>query len=372
MSDVGLDLGIVGTRGIPGNYGGFETFAERLGIGLVNRGHRVTVYCPKSYSKVDTESYQGIRRILVPNIPSKSLDKLTSAFASTLLSCFQRHNAVLFLGVSPVMLGWLPKLFGKGTVINIDGVEWRRTKWSWTASAYLKFSEKLSGLVCDRVVADSREIQRYYKEAYGRDSVYIAYGADVGTTKAPEVLEKYGLAERQYLLQVCRFEPENNAHIVVREYAKLATDIPLVILGNAPYADEYILRVKQSADSRVRFLGAVYGQDYDVLRSNALCYVHAHEVGGTNPALLEALAAGNFVLALDVPFNTEVVADAGLTFSKTPGDLAAKLTTLLDGGYPVEEMRRRAVQRIEECYTWERIIEEYEALLREVVVPRRN
>jgi glycosyltransferase involved in cell wall biosynthesis len=362
-----IRIAIVGSRGIPGNYGGFETFAERLGTGLVERGHDVTVYCPAASSTTHEREYRGIKRVIVPNIPLRSLDKISSSVLSCLHAAFTHCDIILLLGVAPAIVAWVPRLTWKKLIINIDGLEWKRRKWGRFASGYLKFSERLAGLLCHRIVADSRVIQEYVREEYGRGSTFIAYGADIAVVQDESVLRRYGLKENGYFLQVCRLEPENNSHIVIREYLKVVTDMPLVILGDAPYSDEYKAYLRGMADSRVKFLGAVYGSDYEAIRCNAFCYIHAHEVGGTNPSLLEALGSGNCVLALNVPYNLEVIGEAGLSFSKEKGSLCHVLEHVLKHPQSMSEFRRKAVNRIHDEYTWDKIICEYERLFLETL-----
>ncbi len=360
-------LAIIGSRGIPGHYGGFETFAERLSLGLVERGHSVTVYCTAAYDNYKKMEYQGVKRVIVPSVPIKSLEKIFTSLLSCIHTATTRYQIIYFLGVSPVLFAWLPRLAGTKTVINIDGLEWKRQKWGRAAAWYLRFSESLSGSLCDVVIADSMEIKRYFEEEYGKEAIYIAYGADVASHEDNGVLARYGLESRKYFLQVCRLEPENNTEILLREYAKVQTDIPLVILGGAPYSDTYQEKLKQIADSRVKFLGSVYGSDYNVLRSHAFCYIHGHEVGGTNPALLEALAGGNCVIALDVKYNLEVIGDAGLSFSKSDGSLSRMLADLIAHPECADGFRIKAMDRIRQCYTWKSIIDKYENLFSSLV-----
>ncbi|MBA4390992.1 MAG: glycosyl transferase family 1 [Syntrophus sp. (in: bacteria)] len=362
-----MRIAIVGSRGIPGNYGGFETFAERLGLGLIELGQEVTVYCPAGSSTTDEREYHGIRRILIPNIPLKSFDKISSSLLSCFHAALSGCDIILLLGVAPAILAWLPRLTGKKLVVNIDGLEWKRKKWGKFASRYLKLSERLAVLFCHRTIADSEVIRRYVQNEYSKDSVYIAYGADPGVFEDEAVLERYGLKKHGYFLQVCRLEPENNSDIVIREYMQLKTEMPLVIVGDAPYSDNYKLALREMADERVKFLGAVFGENYNVLRSNSFCYIHAHEVGGTNPSLLEALAAGNCVVALDVTYNLEVIKDAGLSFSKEPGSLLAVFERLLTDPQLIRELRLRATERIREHYTWDKVISQYEGLFAQLL-----
>ncbi len=322
------------------------------------------MYCPSVSSTTSDRWYLGIRRVIVPTVRVKSIEKICSSLISCILSAFAPYDIILFLGVAPVMFAWIPRLTGKKLIINIDGLEWKRRKWGRIGSWYLKLSERLAHVFCHAFVADSRAIRDYIRAEYGRDAVYIPYGAIAGRHEDESVLARYGLRNGGYFLQVCRLEPENNTDVVIREYAAVTTDMPLVIIGDAPYADAYKKRLHENADERVRFLGGVYGHDYDVLRSNAFCYIHAHEVGGTNPSLLEALAAGNCVLALDVPFNLEVLGDAGRSFSKEPGNLKAALEDLLVHHEVMAAYRQKAVRRIEEHYSWDRVIRDYDRLFR--------
>lgn len=365
-------IAIIGSRGIPGNYGGFETFAEKLGIGLVERGHNVTVYCPSASSTTNERSYRGIRRVIVPTIKMKTLEKMSSSCISCMHAAFGHYDIILFLGVAPAMFAWLPRITGKKLVMNIDGLEWQRRKWGRFAAKYLKLSEQIANIFCHMFVADSRAIQEYVKNEYQREAVFIAYGAIPGKHRDEAVLAKYGLREKGYFLQVCRLEPENNTDIIIREYNKVATDMPLVILGDAPYADEYKKKLYTMADSRVKFLGGVYGHDYNVLRSCAFTYLHAHEVGGTNPSLLEALAAGNCVAVLDVPYNLEVIGSAGLSFSKDEGSLKSLIEMLLVNPQIVDDMRVNSVKRIEENYRWDLIISKYEDLFRQMLQEKKE
>ena len=357
-----LKIAIVGSRGIPGNYGGFETFAERLSVALAKKGYKVSVYCPSAYSKINNKYFQGVKRIIIPTIPKKSIDKPLSSLLACCHLTFSDTDICLFLGVSPVLFSFLPRLFGKRLAVNIDGLEWKRKKWGRVASFYLKFSEKLAGIFCHEVVVDSMAIKEYYEKAYKKNANFIAYGTEIVNYQDTNTLAKYGLEKEGYILQVCRLEPENNTHIVIREFERVKTNLKLAIIGDAPYSGEYVKSLKKTKDPRIKFLGAIYGYDYKVLQSNAYCYIHAHEVGGTNPALLEAMGVGNCVIVLDVPFNLEVIGKAGFSFSKKEGDLAYKLQYLIDNPKIVKEYRQKAVKRVKENYNWDSIINQYESL----------
>jgi len=362
-----LKIAIIGSRGIPAKYGGFETFVERLSLGLIQKGHQVTVYCSSLYTDNKAKSYNGIERVFIPALPVKSVEKFSTSCLSILHDLFRRADIVLLIGVSPVLISWLPRLLGKKLVINIDGLEWKRAKWNKILSFFLKLSEKSAGTFCQEVVTDSLAIQKYYYESYRKRAAYIPYGADIIKDSNEKVLKKYGLKKGRYILQVCRLEPENNVHLVLREFSKIETDLNFVVLGDNRYNTDYIKSLKKMRNTKIRFLGAVYGDDYKAILKNAYCYVHGHEVGGTNPALLEAMGAGKCVLVLDVPFNLETIKDAGITFSKREGDLANTLQDLIKNPTKMTPYEQRAMERIKTVYNWETVINAYESLFLKVV-----
>ncbi len=371
MADVGrvivkTRVAILGSRGIPGRYGGFESFAERLSSLLVDRGYEVTVYCCSGYTNEGEGDYRGIKRIFLPTLKKKSLEKIIFTLLSLIHVAFRKADIVLMLGVSAAPFCFIPRIFGKKVAINIDGLEWRRAKWGKWVSLYLKLAERFAGITCNEVITDSRVIQDYYYKSYGKKIHYIAYGAEIVDRFNGEGIKNYGLEKQKYILQVCRLEPENNPHFVIREFRKVRTDLKLIIVGDAPYSDGYIKSLKENGDKRIHFLGAVYGKDYKAIQSQAYCYIHGHEVGGTNPSLLEALGAGNCVLTLDVPYNLEVInqGEAGIPFSKREGDLCRKLQEIIDKPEVVAEYGRKGVQTIKENYTWGKIVSRYEEVFR--------
>jgi glycosyltransferase involved in cell wall biosynthesis len=216
------------------------------------------------------------------------------------------------------------------------------------------------------VVTDARVIQRYYRDAYGRDTDYFPYGTDLEPVPDDGTLARLGLEPGRYVLYVSRLEPENNAHVVVEAYANVQTDLPLAIVGDAPYASEYIAALHATSDPRVRFLGAIYGPGYRILGSHALVYVQATEVGGTHPALVEAMGHGNAILANDVAEHREILGDAGLYY-RGSGELADQLQVLLDDPRLADELRKRAHRRASGRFGWEAITDAYETWLQSLV-----
>ncbi|MGE0105087.1 MAG: DUF1972 domain-containing protein [Blastocatellales bacterium] len=357
-----MKIAILGTRGIPANYGGFETFAEQLGTRMAARGHDVTVYCRKHYTTENRRAWNGVSLVVLPTIRHKYFDTIVHTLFSVLHALFRGYDVVLICNAANSIFAFLPRLFGTPTLVNVDGLERKRKKWNWFGRTYYLFSEWLSTFMPTAIVTDAQVIQDYYATRYGKDSAMIAYGAEVARRAAPEKLERFGLRPNGYVLYVSRLEPENNAHLVIDAYERVRTDMPLVIVGGAPYAAEYIARLKNTKDPRIRFTGFVFGEDYRALQQNAFCYVHATEVGGTHPALIEAMGAGNCALTLDTPENLEVLGDAGIVY-RSADDLVRQLQRIIDAPEKISEYRRRAMARVMQYYNWEQITDQYEELL---------
>jgi glycosyltransferase involved in cell wall biosynthesis len=357
-----MKIAILGTRGIPANYGGFETFAEQLGTRLAARGHEVTVYGRKHYSTNQSRTYNGVKLVILPTIRHKYFDTVVHTFLSVLHASPRKYDFILICNAANSIFAFIPRLFGTPTLVNVDGLERKRKKWNWIGQTYYLISEWLSTFLPTAIVTDAQVIQDYYATRYKKESEMIAYGAEVARRAAPEKLIAFGLRPNQYVLYVSRLEPENNAHLVIEAYKRVKTDLPLVIVGGAPYAEEYIAQLKSTKDSRVRFLGFVFGEDYRALQQNAYCYVHATEVGGTHPALIEAMGAGNCALTLKTPENLEVIGDAGIIYDSVDG-LAAQLQRVINDPSMIVEYRRRAMARVIQFYNWEQITDRYEELL---------
>jgi glycosyltransferase involved in cell wall biosynthesis len=361
-----MKLAIVGTRGIPANYGGFETFAEELATRLVARGHDVTVYGRSNNIQYPHKMYKGVRLVILPTIGTKHLDTVAHTFLSVLHAVPQQFDCMLMCNAANAIFGFVPRFTGTPLALNVDGIERRRKKWGAVARNVYRFSERLATIVPDVIVSDARVIRDYYLKQYGAPSITIAYGAELEPAASREVLDRLGAHRRDYFLYVSRLEPENNAHVVVEAFEKVETDKKLLIVGDAPYAQKYIERLKETRDPRIRFTGAIYGTGYRELQSHAFAYIQATEVGGTHPALIEAMGAGNCVIAKDTPENREVLADAGLFF-RDAEDLADQLRRTLADETLVARMRERAQSRAKMCYSWDAVTDAYENLFREMV-----
>ncbi len=363
-------IAIIGTRGIPANYGGFETFAEECAVGLVERGHDVTVYGRTHYVQRNLEKYRRVRIVVLPTLKWKYTDTVVHTFLCILHAIWTRFDAVLICNAANSIFCPLPRLFRMPVVVNVDGIERLRSKWSWPGRAYYRASEYLSTRLPNVMVTDARVMHQYYQETYGADSVCIPYGASTAITTSQQMLEELGLQPGGYYLYVGRLEPENNAHLVVEAFEQVRTSHRLVVVGDAPYSGGYIRKLKRTKDSRVLFPGAIYGMGYRELQAHALCYVHATEVGGTHPALLEAMGAGNVIVANETPENVEVVENAAILYRKNDvADLARHLQEVSDAPDRFSPLKSAARQRVAENYSWASVVERYERLFLELVHP---
>lgn len=349
---------------MPANYGGFETCAEELGARLVERGHAVTVYCRTHHVHYTEPYFRGMRLVRLPSIPNKYLDTITHATLSTLHALTQGYDVVLMFiaGNSPV--SFVPRLAGQKVALNVDGLDWKRQKWPPLAKKYIRFAEWLATKLPNAVVTDSQQVQEFYRQRYHAETTYIAYGADAETLPPGKFMQKYGLTSRGYVLFVGRLVPENCAHHLVTAFNELGTDLRCVIVGDAPYANDYIRTLKASAGPNVVFTGYLYGEGYHELSSHAFAFVETSEVGGTHPALLEAMAFGNVVVVNDTRENLETIGDAGLSYAgaRDAPALAQVLRELLADPARVDEYRCRAKERVQLHFSWDAVTDAYEAL----------
>ncbi len=358
-----MKIAILGTRGIPANYGGFETFAEECAAGLANRGHQVTVYGRSHYVPKSLTSYRNVRLVVLPTLECKYTDTIIHTSLSIIHALFQRYDALLICNAANSIHAWLPRIFGVPVAVNVDGIERLRQKWNWLGKAYYRVCEYLSTRLPNTIVTDAHTIEKYYLEKYGAKSIFIPYGAIIEKPQSREILETLGLAPGEYFLYVSRLEPENNAHLVITAFEKVRTAKQLIIVGDAPYSAKYIQRVRATRDSRIRFPGAIYGTGYRQLQANAYCYVHATEVGGTHPALIEAMGQGNIVIANGTSENIEVLGTAGLIYRKNDiADLIRCMQEVQNHPEKYAGLKEAALERARTLYSWDSVVTKYEQL----------
>jgi len=358
-----MKIAIVGSRGIPARYGGFETCAEQVSRRLADAGHEVTVYCMRRYVGPASELPPGVKRVFIPTIHHKGLEKPLFTWLSLAHAAANGADVVLALGISGGPVTLLPRVLGKPVVTNIDGLEWQRAKWGRLARGVLRLFEASAVRLSSAVVSDATAIWSYCISRYERQPWLIPYGAEVTPAEPGETLHQLGLAPRRYFLVVGRLEPESHVDVIIRAHSAVPDAYPLVIVGDAPYAGQYIARLKHMAGPHVLFPGYVFGSGYRELQSNAYAYISATDIGGTHPALLEAMAYANCVVVSDIPEHREIVGDAGLLFSvHQPDDLAAKLQWVMQRPEQARALGERARLRARERYSWDAVAADYARL----------
>jgi glycosyltransferase involved in cell wall biosynthesis len=353
-----MRLAIVGTRGIPANYGGFETFAEELSTRLAARGHDVVVYCRARHRE---PMYRGVRLAYLPTIRHKYFDTVVHTCISSLHLLAHRVDAALYCNGANAIFTLLPRLAGIPVALNVDGIERRRGKWNRAAKAWYFASEWLATFCPNVVVTDAAAIQRYYREQWRKPTRFIPYGAEVGKVASTAVLDTLGLEPGRYFLYVSRMEPENHPLEVRQAFESVRTPMKLALVGDAPYAQDYIRRVRDTADPRIVIPGAIYGQGYRELGSHCFAYIHATEVGGTHPALIEAMGRGALVLYRNTPENAEVAGDAGIPFEDDLPRQIVRAIEMTDADR--DRLRARASAIVRERYSWDAVTTAYENLL---------
>ncbi|MFH2107280.1 MAG: glycosyltransferase [Chrysiogenia bacterium] len=361
-----MNIAIIGSRGYPYVYSGYETFVRELSERLVRQGIGVTVYCHRNLFRDRPKEVNGIRLVYIPTIEKKTMSQFIHSLQSVLHACFSRFDVILVVNSANGPFGLLTKVFRKRTAINVDGLEWLRPKWKGLGARYFHWASRVATRLYDRVITDSLEMQGIYRKEFGAESTMIAYGAYIRPAADPKLLDKWQLQPRQYYLIVGRLVPDNNADLIVREFIASVSTRKLVVVGDIPYKDRYAESIRRfAADPRIVFTGYVTDQDeLSALYQHCHAYCHGHEFGGTNPALLQALAEGCAVYALDTVFNREMLADGeyGLFFSKKADNLKEMIAELERREEILAGFRHKARQRIRENYSWEKIADQYRQL----------
>jgi len=356
-----MKIAIVGTKAIPARHGGFETCVQEVSTRLVERGHQVVLYY-RSGTDVG-RSYRGVRMVRVPELENKYLATLFSTLLSVLSAAFKNMDVIHIYGVGNSVLVPLLRAVSKKTVISVDALDWKRSKWNRFASWYLRAAEKVAVLFANRIIVDNQVVGQYYWSKFRTRTDFVPYGAEVRRGGEIKALKAYGLEREGYLLFVGRLKQEKGVHRLIQAYQALNTDKKLAIVGDDPFSQEYIQSLKNMASDRVKFLGYVYGEEYRQLCSNAYVYVTASEVEGTSPALVAAMGYGNCVLVNSIPENLETIGDAGVSFRRNDvEDLRARLQELVDHPELVQEYRERAQNRVSSCYNWDVVTDQLEAL----------
>lgn len=360
-----MKIAILGSRGYPFVYSGYETFVSELVSRLKDQNFEITVYCHKSLFKDKPSIVNGIHLKYIPAIENKILSQLSNSFLATMHVVFSKNEIVFFVNSANGPFGLITKIFRKKTVINVDGLEWLRPKWKGLGALYFKWASKLATVLFDEIITDSTEMQKIYKELFNADSTMIAYGANVRYSKKPELISKWNLQINNYFLIVGRLVQDNNADVLIKEFIKSSSNKKLVVVGDVPYKDEYAESIKALKDERLVFTGYVNNQDeLAELYHNCFVYFHGHEFGGTNPTMLKALAYGCAVFALETRFNREMLENGkfGYFFSKEENSLSNLINKFEKEPSTLIELRKISRERIEQNYTWDKIVDQYKSL----------
>ena len=358
-----MKVGIIGTRGIPAKYGGFETFAQEISPLLVEAGFNVTVYCDSPSTNNYKEKYQGVR--LRYQHTTKSKHSLLF-YLDGLVMALKENDLILVTGTAGSFFYFLNIFYRKKIVTNTDGVESRRTKWSFIKKYLIKLSEILAIRFSDHLIADSKGISQYILDNYPKlpknKLSTIEYGAPINNILISEFLKKYHLEKDNYFLVVSRLEPENNVSMIVDGFKLTKTNKLLIIVGNH-LGNDYVNSLLAEQNERIRFIGGIYDkEELSSLRNGAFAYIHGHSVGGTNPSLLEALGSSNICICHDNIFNREVTDNKQLYFAQST-DLKSRIEDLDQlNNESLFKLKQAAKDRIEKYYTWENIVNKYSTL----------
>lgn len=357
-----LKVAIMGAKGYPYVYGGYDTMIKELGERLVVRGVLVRVYNHRSLFKDRPRFVNGIECIYTPAIERKSLTQLTHTFFSMIHACFSDVDVIFVVNSGNGPFGLISKLFGKPTAINVDGLEWLRPKWKGAGSKYFFWASRMATKFYDQVINDSDEMRRVYLELFQTDSKVIAYGANPKESVPEEPIQKWDLKSRAYFLIVGRLVPDNNADLIIEGFLRADSNRKLVIVGDVPFEDAWATRLKNIEDPRLLFTGYVTDPtELASLYSHCYAYFHGHEYGGTNPAMLKALGYGCAILALNTPFNQEMLQNGkhGWYFSKEAKSVEELVNESEANPEKMDELRSSARTGLTQKYNWDHVTEQY-------------
>jgi glycosyltransferase involved in cell wall biosynthesis len=357
-----MKVAIIGTRGYPYVYGGFETFVKELSERLVKIGVEVHVYCQRDLFEEKPPIVNGIHLHYIPTIQTKSLNQIVHSFLSIIHATFSSVNVILVVNLAAGPMGWIPKLRGKKTMMNVDGLEWLRPKWKGLGSTYFRFAARLATKLYDLIITDADAMRDVYLEEFNKDSTVIAYGAPSYKKADASLLKRFNILENDYYLIVGRLIPDNNADLIVKAYLQSHSQKKLVIVGDVPYKDKYATSLKENAGDRVHFIG--YVRDSEELMSlyqNCFTYIHGHKFGGTNPAMLKAMSNNCSILALNTIFNKEMLrnGELGVFFDENSESLKNAFNLLEGNAELVQKLKSVVASGLTDKYNWDSVTRAY-------------
>lgn len=358
-----MKVAIIGTRGYPYVYGGFETFVKELGERLVRKDVEVHIYCQANLFRERPPVVNGIHLHYIPTIDTKSLNQIVHSFLSIVHATFSKADIILVVNLAAGPLGWIPKITGKKTMINVDGLEWLRPKWQGLGAAYFRFAAKMATKLYDLIITDAEAMRQVYLDEFNKDSIVIAYGAPSYKKVDSTLLDQFGIIPDDYYLIVGRLIPDNNADLIIKAYLESNSGKKLVVVGDVPYKDKYAGDLKKLAGEKVHFIGYVRdNNELMALYQNCFSYIHGHKFGGTNPAMLIAMSNNCAILALDTRFNREMLTDGkfGLFFEENTESLKEGMKNLEKDELFVNQLRSEVSSGLTDKYNWDCVTESYQ------------
>ncbi|MDG0972630.1 MAG: DUF1972 domain-containing protein [Crocinitomicaceae bacterium] len=361
-----MKIAIIGTRGIPNYYGGFEQFAEYVSVGLVDRSHEVTVYNSHTHPYQEKE-YQGVKIIHCKDPEDKIGTAGQFIYDLNCILDARKRNFDIILQLGYTSSSVWSRLFPKKAIIttNMDGLEWKRTKYSKKVKKFLQYAEKLAVKHSDHLISDSIGIQDYLKDKYNKNSTYIPYGSDVFEKPNPQVLTEYELSELNYDLLIARLEPENSIEVILNGVAMASLSRPFLVIGKHDTKYGAYLKEKFKLCDRIQFLGGIYDQNIlNNLRFFSNIYFHGHTVGGTNPSLLEAMGSSALICANDNTFNKAILGNDAVFFNSAD-DVAGYLQKIQKKSF--SNFVENNSSKIKDVYNWNKIIDQYETHFKDIL-----
>ena len=369
-----LNISIIGVKGYPYVYGGYETFVKEISERLIDKCN-ITIYCHKGLFSNKPKNVGGINLVYVPSIETKILSQPIHSFFSIIHACFSKTDLILVVNSANGPFGIITKIFKIPTVINVDGLEWLRPKWKGLGSIYYRFASKMATLFYDQIINDSEEMRKVYLDLFKRDSKVIAYGANTRESKSSDLIKKWNLDTRGYYLVVGRLIPDNNADLIIDGFLKSSSRKKLVIVGDVPYKDSYASKIKKMTDKSLIFTGYVKDQNIlTELYQNCYVYVHGHEFGGTNPTMIKAMAHGCAILALDTVFNREMLQNGkfGFFFKKQLSSMTNMFKYCEKENIIMDNLRHQSVKGITKKYNWNYVTAQYSEVFKSLVTQRNK
>ena len=369
-----MKIAILGTRGIPNNYGGFEQFAEHISIGLVQKGHEVTVYNPH-FHPYNMPEFKGVNIITIKSPEQKlgSAGNFIYDFRCLKDARYRAFDIIYEAGYATCCpFFYLLKSTGAILITNMDGLEWKRSKWNFFTKRLMKYLEALAVKRSHYIVSDNRGIQDYYRSNFNKDSFLISYGADLNLTHSENDLLDFKISAENFFLLIARMEPENNIDVILQAYKKSGRTEPFLVIGN--YKTKYGKYLyKKHNNNQVRFLGSIYNKKIlDSLRYYCKAYLHGHSVGGTNPSLLEAMASSCFIIAHKNSFNGSVLKESGVYFDsiETLKNIFTSIDTAILN-YKAKFIQEN-LSEINKNYNWQLIIDMHEKVFKDILAQKNK